>query len=277
MTSTNIRKTRLKPASAGLIRLRVLHSEQISPHFTRVTLGGGDIEQFQPMGFDQWFRFFIPVADHGLDRLPTKLDTLAYVKYLAIPKKVRPLLRNFTVRGYRASGPNGPELDLDIITHGSAADGSASAATYWATTCVRGDEVALMDEGVTFTPPEDVRSYRIVADESGLPAIAGILGSIQDDARGQALIEIPDAADRQDLVAPAGMEVIWITRSDPTATPGVAALSAAQALSLPSEPFYGWVVGEQALATGLRRHWVEAGVPKDNITFVGYWKAGKER
>ena len=45
--------------------------------------------------------------------------------------------------------------------------------------------------------------------------------------------------------------------------------------SWPSRPApgYGWVVGEQALATGLRRHWVKSGLAKDRIMFCGYWRA----
>lgn len=42
---------------------------------------------------------------------------------------------------------------------------------------------------------------------------------------------------------------------------------------MPAEPFYGWVVGKQTPPSTLRRHWVRAGVQKDNIMFCGYWKA----
>ncbi|GLY90444.1 hypothetical protein [Actinoallomurus iriomotensis] len=43
---------------------------------------------------------------------------------------------------------------------------------------------------------------------------------------------------------------------------------------LPEEPTYGRVVGEQALAAGVRRHWVGSGLPKDDIMFCGYRRAG---
>lgn len=107
-----------------------------------------------------------------------------------------------------------------------------------------------------------------------MPAIAGVLASLPRDARGVAVIEIPDAADRQEIPAPAGVEIRWITRAQPEDVPGRAALAAAQALPLPEGPHYAWVVGESALATSLRRHWVAAGVPKGDISFCGYWKAG---
>ena len=69
------------------------------------------------------------------------------------------------------------------------------------------------------------------------------------------------------------MEVTWLPRAGDHAVPGRAALDAATALPLPGEPVYGWVVGEQTLPTSLRRHWVRAGMPKQNIMFCGYWKS----
>ena len=37
-----------------------------------------------------------------------------------------------------------------------------------------------------------------------------------------------------------------------------------------------FAVGESKIATGARRYAVgERGVPKGNVTFCGYWKAGK--
>lgn len=112
----------------------------------------------------------------------------------------------------------------------------------------------------------------LVADESGLPATAGVLASLPSDTRGHALIEVPTSEDRQDLGAPANVEVSWIVRDDPAAIPGRAALATAETLPLPKDPFYGWTVGEQQLPSGLRRRWVRAGVPKKRIMFCGYWR-----
>jgi NADPH-dependent ferric siderophore reductase len=268
MARTNLNAARIKPATPEMLMLQVLRSEQVTPHFQRVTLGGGDIGKFQAMGFDQWFRLFIPVADDSLARLPNKLDTLAYLKFLAIGKASRPILRNYTVRAYRAGGAAGPELDVDFLLHQPA----GPAAT-WAASCSPGDAVAILDEGIGFNPPPGAGLVRLVGDESALPAVAGILGSLPADARGHALIEIPSGEDRRDLAAPAAVEVTWLVRTDTSARPGAAALAAAAALPQPAEPLYGWVAGEQSLAAGLRRHWVAAGVPKTNIMFCGYWRA----
>ncbi|MEV0616353.1 siderophore-interacting protein [Nonomuraea sp. NPDC050404] len=272
MPGNNLNSTRIKPQTSELITLRVLRRERLSPHFARVTFGGGDIKNFVPMGFDQWFRLFLPIAADSLTRLPDRLTALGFAKYLTISKTSRPVLRNYSVRAYRADGPEGPEIDVDFVLHGTAADGTAGPAATWAETCEPGDSAAIIDEGIGFNPPSGTRRVVLVSEESGLPALAGILASLPGDTLGHALIEIPSAEDRQVLRAPEGVEVTWLVREDHTAAPGARALAAACALPVPQEPFFGWVVGESALATGLRRHWVRSGVPKEQIMFCGYWR-----
>ncbi|TCO62285.1 siderophore-interacting protein [Actinocrispum wychmicini] len=275
MPQTNMSATRIKPATSELLTLTVLRQQRISRNFVRITLGRGDVERFTPMGFDQWFRLFIPVSSPDtLSRLPNKLTMMAYLKYLTVAKTQRPLLRSYSARAYRPDGVDGPELDIDFVLHGSAEDGTAGPATLWAQNCIEGDPVALLDEGIAFTPPPSVRRVFLVADETGLPATAGILASLPPDTEGEALVEVPSAGDRQDLDKPDGVKLTWIDR-DPTGVPGRAALAAAEASPLPTEPFYGWTVGESTLPVTLRRHWVKSGVPKENVMFCGYWKAGR--
>ncbi|MEU8609093.1 SIP domain-containing protein [Actinoplanes sp. NPDC048791] len=45
---------------------------------------------------------------------------------------------------------------------------------------------------------------------------------------------------------------------------------------MPPSPFYTWVAGESRLATTVRRHLVnDRGVPKRDISFIGYWRLGR--
>ncbi|WP_292685846.1 MULTISPECIES: siderophore-interacting protein [unclassified Microbacterium] len=95
----------VKPASQDLLHLTVLRTERLTPHWMRVTLGGGDIARFTPMGYDQWFRIFLPHTgaggDEGLERIPAKANKIfGYLKYLRIPEGMRPVMRNYTVRAY---------------------------------------------------------------------------------------------------------------------------------------------------------------------------------
>ncbi|WP_151775379.1 siderophore-interacting protein [Streptomyces abyssomicinicus] len=274
-----MRTTRTEPATGELLTLHVLRRARISPNFARVTLGGGDIARFVPMGYDQWFRLVLPVAGGTLEAAPKKLDTLSYLRFLTVSSATRPVIRNYSVRAFRPDGPGGPELDVDVVLHGSPEDGTAGPASTWARTCEEGDPVGLLDEGTTFRLPEGVRRILLVADETGLPALVNTLASLPGDVVGHALVEIPDEADRQELGGPAGVEVTWLPRGgvggDGRGAGAVGALArqAACALPLPEEPAYCWAVGEQALATGVRRHWVAGGLPKTHVTFCGYWRA----
>ncbi|HEY1133697.1 MAG TPA: siderophore-interacting protein [Nocardioides sp.] len=277
MAATNARAARTKPATPELLVLDVLESRRVSPHMVRVTLGGRDAATFVPLGFDQWFRLFIPVSENSLARVPAKLTTLSYVRFLTVSKTDRPVLRNYTVRAHRPDGPRGPEIDVDFVVHDATDGGDAGPATTWAQECRPGATVAILDEGHLYAAPADTDHHLVVVDESGLPAAAGILGSLPADARGTVLIEVPSAEDRQDLTGPEGVRVEYVVRTDPHAVPGRAVLAVASALEVDGAAPYVFVAGEQGLVTDLRRHLVQRGVPKERITFTGYWRAGKSR
>lgn len=278
MVQTNMRSTRVKPLHSELIVLHVLRTQRLSPSFVRVTLGGGDIDNFAPLGFDQWFRLFIPVHGGNLERLPGKLDIIAYTRYLSISKATRPVLRNYSVSGWRAVGTEGAELDIDFVIHGSAEGESSGPAAGWAQHCVPGDAVALIDEGITFTPAQGIEHIRLVADETGLPATGNILATLARSAptiTGEVIVEVPHPEDRLPLTAPEGVNIHWVVRDDTHAVPGTAALAAARQLPSPVTRAYGWAVGESALPIAMRRHWLSQGFAKHDILFCGYWKAAR--
>lgn len=254
-------------ASSGLVHASVVRTERVTPHMMRVTLGGDELERFEPRGFDQWFRLAVPVGDGArLDNLPDRFGIAGYVRFLTLPKGTRPVIRNYTVRAFRTDPA---ELDIDFVVHGTE-----GVAGPWAEAAQPGAEVALIDQGCGFQPvPSDWTL--LVADETGLPAVAAILRDLPRDATGHAIIELFDARDRQDVDAPAGITVHWLERS-PDEAPGTAALPALRGLDFPDGSVYAFAVGESAVATGARRHLVaERGIPKGNVTFCGYWKRGR--
>lgn len=270
----------VKPESQELIHLEVLRTERLAPHWMRITLGGREIDRFRPMGFDQWFRLFLPLGgDEGLERLPAKAHKLlGYLRYLRIPDGMRPVMRNYTVRAFRpATADAPPELDVDFVLHGSAADGTAGPASRWAESCEPGESVVIIDEGLAFNPERGTERVLLVADETGLPAVAGVCASLPAHATGLAIIEVPGAADALEFAHPAGVEVRVVVREHGV-KPGAPALETLQGLTdaeLPPQPYHAFVVGEQALPTAARRHLVgERGVSKDLVSFCGYWRVG---
>jgi NADPH-dependent ferric siderophore reductase len=101
-----------------------------------------------------------PVAEGALARLPKTLSPLSYAKYLTIAKTTRPVLRNYSVRAYRPDGPDGPELDVDLVLHGSA-----GPAAVWADSCAPGQTVLAAAQDLP-TPAKPVHAW--VVGEAGL-------------------------------------------------------------------------------------------------------------
>ena len=267
----------VKPASPDLLHLRVLRTERLSEHWMRVTLGEGEIDRFVPLGYDQWFRLFLPVGgDEGLERIPAKANKLiGYLKYLRIPDGVRPVMRNYTVRAYRPATANaGAELDVDFVLHGTGPD--AGPASRWAASARPGDSVVIIDEGLGFDPERGVDRVILAADETGLPAVSGVCASLPASATGVALVEVPSEADALAFDAPAGVEVRWLVR-DAQTRPGTLALAALEDVPLPAEGVHAFIVGEQALPTSARRALVARGLDKASISFIGYWRVGAAR
>lgn len=256
----------VKPPSAEFTRLSVASSDRVSPHIQRLVLTGP--AAFTPLGFDQWFRAFVKRPGQAELTLLKDITLRSYVRYATMPERTRPLLRNYTVRELR-----GEEVVVDVVVHGDPNPSSPTFAS-WAQTAEPGEPIAVLDEGRMWNPPGDTQTVLIVAEESGLPAVAGICRDLPRDARGVVVLELPDAADHQDLNAPEGVVVHEVARSDPHDRPGVAALETVSSVPWPENP-YVFAVGEQALPVAVRRLATERGVPKQHITFSGYWRVGK--
>lgn len=256
--------------ATGLYPAEVIRAEAISPHFVRVTVGSERIGELPQHGFDQWFRLFLPQTGNELNfsKIPEQFGVGGYLRYLTTPSGVRPIVRSYTVSEHR---PAANELDIDFVVHGEN-----GVAGPWACRAQPGDQLALLDQGRGFDPADNADFTLLVGDESAAPGILGILRDLPREARGLAIIEVPETGDILPVDAPRDFAVHWHTRSDPHDRAGVVALEALQDFT-PKNPatLWGYTVGEQALATGGRRHLVGLGVPKNRITFVGYWRYGK--
>lgn len=257
----------LKPSERQVLHVHVVATKQLSPNFLRVTLGGEALHQFRPVGFDQWFRLFLP-NEQGAFHPPTRSDGLWLAQYMLKSKGTRPTGRNYTVRQFRTDGvhSSGPELDIDFALH-TDTHGHSGPATRWAMNAIPGDPAAILDEGITYQPTPEAQWQLLVGDETGLPAIMRILGDAPRDLRMEVFLEIPHPDDAQDVDAPATIHWLPRTESDPNA------LDALRTATLPVAPGYAFVAGGNTLATTVRRHLVnDRGFSKESVTFTGYWR-----
>ena len=264
------------PDVVRFYRLTVVRAEDVSPGFRRITVTSDELAAFDHLGFDHWFRLFVPNAGQQSWRLPTATSKLWYAQWLATPARERPHVNNYTVRDFR---PDTLELDIDVVLHRGPSGQLEGRIAQWAGEVQPGDRLAILDEGLLFNRPADARSVLLAGDESALPAIEGILRSLPAEIGGRTVLEVPTPEDVRTLDHGPGMEVHWVARSevDPGGTPGAAALAALTAWPVPAADTYAFLVGESGLATGARRHLARQGLAKDRITFCGLWRAARQR
>jgi NADPH-dependent ferric siderophore reductase len=257
------------PKNLQLYRVEVRRTERITPHMHRVTVGGEALTGFPWLGYDHWFRLFVRLPHQSGFAMPEIAGQKWWEKYLEIAEETRPHCANYTIADLRADEQ---EMDIDLVVHKGPDGEPEGPAAMWACAARAGEPLAVLDQGVLFAPPADATEVTIVADESGLPGVTGILRSLPDGTVGRVIQEVPTAADRREFTRPAGVEVHWVAREDHGCVPGVKALSTLRAFDAFDPHGYGFVVGESSLATEGRRHLHRAGLPKDRITFSGFWK-----
>lgn len=210
------------PEQVRLYRAAVVRSEQLSPHWQRVTVTGDDLAAFPWMRFDHWFRLFVPLPHQSELHLPGFRGDEWWKPYLEIPEAERPHCSNYTVADFRAGSA---ELDIDFVLHRSPAGDLEGPAAIWACGAQPGDPLAVLDQGTIFDLPSDADRILIVADETGLPGVANILRTLPAHVTGHLIQEVPTAADQRELRHPAGVQVTWVPRAGRAAVPGVAALA----------------------------------------------------
>lgn len=292
----------------------VLRITKLSPHFTRITFGGNDLAYFGTDGLDQRIKLLLPRADGtfpelGLFDSPRPAMQDWYRRWRELPDAERNAIRTYTIRAVR---PADAEIDVDFVLHGT--EGPASA---WAQHAKRGDELIVIGPDSRATEPAggiewnpgSARRVLLAGDETAAPAICAILESLPADFTGEAIIEVPDAADALKVAHPEGVSVRWLGRGDTAhgtllepavhewgarRGAGVEAVASAGSTA-PVEPEtldpeevlwevpervsgeeYAWLAGEAGVVTRLRRHLVrDLGIDRRAVAFMGYWKIGR--
>lgn len=250
----------------------VSQRQRLSPSFARLTVVGGGLSLFDHKGYDQWFRMFLP--REGLGRLHLPEGTHAdgfYERYLAAPESARTWMRYVTIREFRPTASDGPEMDIDVVVHGRPGDPDTGPLSTWAQSAEAGDRVAILDQGLIFRPELAGEGVLLLGDETAVPAIAGILRSLPPSTTGRAFIEVPSPHDFQSLVGPVGVEVNWLARGAAD-VPGMSLLAAFRGRVTTGARPYLYTAGETAMIRALNQmlkddfDW-----PKGRMTTVGYW------
>jgi NADPH-dependent ferric siderophore reductase len=290
-----------------LFRARVRRTRRLSPSFVRITFTGEDLHEFADNGFDQRIKLVLPLPGRGLADLPTGSGW--YAEWRQLPEGRRNPVRTYTARAVR---PDQREVDVEMVLHGDTGPASRFAAG-----ARPGDEIALLGPdrlfpgrhgGVEFTPPAGHTGPVLVAgDETALPAVAGILERMPEDASGEVVLEVPCAEDVLPLEVPPGFTVTWLVRGHRPHGSGLVAevqqavarihgaplpgpghdlagdgeddplweVPAADARPVGAGACYAWLAGEAAAIRQIRRHLVtDLGHDRGSVAFMGYWRSG---
>jgi NADPH-dependent ferric siderophore reductase len=239
---------------------RVAKAAPLAEPMIRVTLAGPELAGFAAPG----------PADHVRLFFPDQAGHLAVPKVTAAgvepPERGRPISRDYTPLDYRPSGPGGPELDVDFVSHSDP--GPASA---WAAAAAPGDQLAVGGPRGSLLAPSGIGSAVVLADESALPAARRWL---------QALVRVPVTAvlvvaDRRvegylaDLAGPDRV-FRWLTGPDRYSQ----AERELGALAIKDDTFV-FLAGEAGGIVPLRRYLRRGlGLPKEQVDAHGYWKLG---
>ncbi|WP_046471586.1 siderophore-interacting protein [Allosalinactinospora lopnorensis] len=253
--------------------LSVVRTERLGPTMLRITFGGQELGGFATGSRDQRFKLFLPHPHQETPVVPTEAGQEWFARWRAMDPAVRGIMRSYTARDQRRD-PD--ELDVDFALHGDS-----GPASRWAARARPGDRVTVLgpvvedNGGVDFRPPPGTDWTLIAADETALPAVAGILEWLPASARAKVWIEVPHPDDRQYLPTEADAEITWLFRSEAAQQGRGGLLDAVRAAELPEGALYAWIAGEAGSVRAMRRHLVgERGFDRRAVTFTGYWRLG---
>ena len=215
-------------------------------------------------------------------------------------------MRTYTIRHLR---PQQKQLDIDFAMHG--ATGPAST---WAEQAKIGDYLQMAapnahwqgdQAGFEWQPPQHARQILLMADETALPAVSGIIEELVQQntpAQVNVYIEMPSELDRIAFTPHPNIKVQWFHRVQGQ-QPGHHLIETVQQLFKPTQQqqveledinvdeqilwltkneqqaqqtFYAWVAAESAAVLAIRRFLIQdCGIDKNCLNFMGYWRKGK--
>ncbi|WP_392339419.1 siderophore-interacting protein [Moritella marina] len=237
----------------------VIDSQQITPNMQRISFQADDLSHFPADAEGGYIKLlFTDCGDTDISQLPA--DS-------------RAKMRTYTIRHLRQSLD---QFDVDFVRHEHGVNEKTSSehggfAAAWSQSARIGDTISIAGPGEIKPIHLNVEWYFLVADMTALPALAAQLNKLPATAEGYAVIEINHIDDKQTLIKPDGIEVIWVVANS-TETELANQVQGLNWLS--GEPSV-WCACEFSTMRALRQYFRnEKNVDKDNLYISSYWKSG---
>lgn len=235
--------------------LTVKEAQYITPNMVRITFAGSELEGIATDRAGGNCKILLPSDGQTRQDFAEQLES-----------GPKPVTRTYTVRSFR---DNPLEMDVDFVAHGDT-----GPAARWATHAKPGDFCGFAGPSMPKLIEFYADYYLIAADMTALPVACATLEAMPDDAKGVAVFEILSEADKQEIQAPAGIEIHWLVSSDPHVASPLQE-DFIRGLKLPLGTIQTCVAGESSVIRALRVYLVnEKQIPKEDAYISGYWKIG---
>jgi NADPH-dependent ferric siderophore reductase len=228
-------------AGTRRLHLTVASAQPLTPHLHRLELTAPELAEF--------------TYEPGQD-----------VMLLVAADGNRPVRRRYTIRHLDLARQL---LTLDVVLHG---DGPGER---WVRAARPGDRIEGIGPRGKITTAAAADWHLFMGDESALPAIFAMTESLPGDSVATVVIEVPEAADEQELLAPARTRLTWLHRlSGPAGEPAALAAEAAEVELLPGSG-QAYLLGEAKVVLALREVLASRGLPQDQMSPKAYWGRGR--
>jgi len=225
------------------LHFEVVSSAMLTPHMQRLELTAAELEGFT----------YAPGQD---------------VMLLVAAEGRRPVRRRYTIRSLDRARQL---LTIDVVLHG---DGPGER---WIRAAQPGDRIEGIGPRGKVFPSVSADWHLFMGDEAALPAILAMTESLPGDADATLVIEVPDADDEQEVLAPARTRVSWLHRLGRPAGDPASSLLAAEATEVELPPGNGqaYLLGEASVVLALRERLAARGLSQNQMAPKAYWGRGR--
>lgn len=184
------------------------------------------------------------------------------------PAEGRAVTRIYTVRSF---DPAASTIEIDFVEHEDD-----SPAMRWLRATCPGDTVWLIGPRPHFQPAHvPGKRAALLADETAIPALYALLSQWPVGAPAEIWVESCQPAAFAELPQVEGvtLHLLQRTAGEAAGTTGRLFASARAALT-DASGWTLWAAGERQEMRALRSHFHAAGIPRDEMRILGYWKLG---
>jgi NADPH-dependent ferric siderophore reductase len=228
-------------AGTTKMHFEVASTTRLTPHMQRLELTAAELDGFS----------YAPGQD---------------VMVLVAADGRKPVRRRYTIR---LLDPAAQLLTIDVVLHGEG------PGERWVRSARPGDRIDGIGPRGKIFPNPAADWHLFMGDEAALPAILAMTESLPGDADATLVVEIPEPADEQEVLAAARTRVSWLHRIGGDAGDPAALAAEAADVELPPGNGHAYLLGEAKVVLAMREVLARRGLPPEQVSPKAYWGRGR--